>query len=103
MFNAARAAIRNPSPWKDFYDRLISQNRRPRKVAPPAVMRKLVITANAVARDRQPWRLHQTTPPPAAVGTPGRPHGEPCAHRAGRVKPASAPGAVARGARLDAA
>jgi transposase len=56
LFNAARAAIRHPSPFKDFYDRLVRQNRRPGKVALTAVMRKLVITANAVARDRQPWR-----------------------------------------------
>jgi len=104
LFNAARAAIRHPSPFRDFYDRLVSQNRRPRKVALTAVMRKLLVTANAVARDRQPWRgLRQTTPPPAAVGTPGRPDGEPCAHRAGRVKAAAAPGAVARSASLDTA
>jgi transposase len=104
LFNAARAAIRHPSPFKDFYDRLVTQNRRPGKVALTAVMRKLLITANAVARDRQPWHgLRETTPPPVAVGTPGRPRGEPCAHRAGWVKAVAAPGAVARSASLDAA
>lgn len=104
LFNAARAGIRHPSPFKDFYDRLVTENRRPGKVALTAVMRKLLITANAVARDRQPWRgLSQTTPQSPAVGTPGRPHGEPCAHRAGRVKAAAAPRAVARSASLDAA
>jgi len=104
LFNAARAAIRHPSPFKAFYDRLVRQNRRPGKVALTAVMRKLLITANAVARDRQPWHgLRQTMPPPAAVGTPGRPHGAPRAHRAGRVKAIAAPGAVARRASLDAA
>ena len=100
LFNAARAAIRHPSPFKEFYDRLVNQNRRPGKVALVAVMRKLLVTANAVARDRQPWSgVHQAPP---AAGTPCRPHGEPCAHRAGRVKAAAAPRAVARSASLEA-
>ena len=63
LFNAARAAIRHPSPFRDFYDRLVRQNRRPGKVALTAVMRKLVITANAVARDRQPWHGRRPTTP----------------------------------------
>jgi hypothetical protein len=67
-------------------------------------MRKILITANAVARDRQPWRgLRQTTPPPAAFGTGCRPHGEQTARRAGRVKAAAALCAGARSASLDAA
>jgi transposase len=103
LFNAARAAIRHPSPFRDFYDRLVRQNRRPGKVALTAVMRKLVVTANAVARDRQPWRgRHQPTPEPRADGTRCRPHGGPIARRAGRVKAAAAPCAVARSASLDA-
>ncbi len=57
LFNAARAAIRHPSPLRSFYDRLVTQNRRPGKVALTAVMRKLLVTANAMARDRQPWKL----------------------------------------------
>jgi transposase len=57
LFNAARAAIRHPSPFKDFYDRLVTHNQRPGKVALTAVMRKILVTANAVARDKQPWRL----------------------------------------------
>ena len=57
LFNAARAAIRHPSALKTFYDRLVTQNKRPGKVALTAVMRKLLVTANAIARDRQPWRL----------------------------------------------
>ncbi len=56
IFNAARAAIRHPSPFKDFYDRLVHDNNRPGKVALTAVMRKILVTANAIARDRQPWR-----------------------------------------------
>jgi transposase len=101
LFNAARAAIRHPSPFRDFYHRLAHDNRRPGKVALTAVMRKLLVTANAVARDRQPWHARQ--PAPQAGGTGCRPHGEPTTHRAGRVKAAAAPGAVARSASLDAA
>ena len=101
LFNAARAAIRHPSPFRDFYRRLVHDNHRPGKVALTAVMRKLLVTANAVARDRQPWHGHQ--PEPRAGGTECRPHGEPIAHRAGRVKAAAAHSAVARSASLDAA
>ena len=102
LFNAARAAIRHPSPFQEFYHRLVTQNRRPGKVALTAVMRKLLITANAVARDRQAWRGRQTAPAPRAGGTQCRPHGEPIARRAGRVKAAAAPRAVALSASLDA-
>jgi transposase len=59
LFNAARAALRHPSPFKDFADRLVTLNKRPGKVAITAVMRKLLVTANAIARDRQPWKLHK--------------------------------------------
>jgi transposase len=58
LFNAARSTIQRPSPLKDFYDRLVEQNQRPGKVALTAVMRKLLVTANAIARDRQPWRFN---------------------------------------------
>ena len=61
LFNAARAAIRHPSPMKDFYDRLVQHNQRPGKVALCAVMRKLVVIANAVARDAR----HQSRTPTA--------------------------------------
>jgi transposase len=56
LFNAARAAIRHPSPFKDFFDRLVQHNNRPGKVALTAVMRKILVTANAIAREHQPWR-----------------------------------------------
>jgi transposase len=56
LFNAARAAIRHPSPFKEFYNRLVIKNQRPGKVALTAVMRKILVTANAVAREKQPWR-----------------------------------------------
>lgn len=97
LFNAARVAVRHPSPFNDFYHRLVTDNRRPGKVALIAVMRKILITANAVARDRQPWRGR------IAVGTPCRPHAEQSDHRAGRVKAAAARRAVARSASLEAA
>lgn len=58
LFNAARSAIRHPSPMRDFYQRLVNENQRPGKVALTAVMRKLLVTANAIARDRQPWNFN---------------------------------------------
>jgi transposase len=51
LFNAARAAIRHPCELRDFYDRLVKTNNRPGKVALTAVMRKILVIANAVARD----------------------------------------------------
>lgn len=51
LFNAARAAIRHPSTMQDFYNRLVEANHRPGKVALTAVMRKILVIANAVARD----------------------------------------------------
>jgi len=57
LFNAARSAIARPSPFKAFYDHLVIDNHRPGKVALVAVMRKILVTANAIARDHQPWRL----------------------------------------------
>ncbi len=55
LFNAARSAIRWNSIMRDFYQRLVSHNKRPGKVALTAVMRKLLVTLNAIARDNQPW------------------------------------------------
>jgi transposase len=65
LFNAARSAIAHPSPFRDFYHRLAGQNGRPGKVARVAVMRKILITANALARDRQPWRAAGKSRAPA--------------------------------------
>lgn len=56
LFNAARAVVHRDSCFKDFYDRLVIQNQRPGKVALTALMRKILVTANAVDRDRQPWK-----------------------------------------------
>ena len=56
LFNAARAAIRWNPAMRAFYDRLTTTNRRPGKVALTAVMRKLLVTLNAIVRDRRPWK-----------------------------------------------
>jgi len=56
LFNAARCAIRHNPVMRDFYQRLVTQNKRPGKVALIAVMRKMLVTLNAIARDKQPWK-----------------------------------------------
>lgn len=56
LFNAARCAIRWNPVMKTFYDRLVAANKRPGKVALIAVMRKMLVTLNAIAREKQPWR-----------------------------------------------
>ena len=55
LFNAARSAIRYNPVMKAFYETLVRQNQRPGKVALTAVMRKMLVTLNAIARDQQPW------------------------------------------------
>ncbi len=57
LFNAARSAIQHNPEMKAFYHRLVTENGRPGKVALVAVMRKMLVTLNAIARDREPWRL----------------------------------------------
>jgi transposase len=71
LFNAARAAISHPSPFKTFYDRLVEQNQRPGKVALTAVMRKILVAANAIARDGEPWRFSHTPPSNKQIGSKG--------------------------------
>jgi transposase len=56
LFNAARCAIRWNPVMKAFYQTLTDTNRRPGKVALVAVMRKMLVTLNAIARDQQPWK-----------------------------------------------
>lgn len=56
LFNAARAAIRWNPVMRRFYERLTSINHRPGKVALTAVMRKILVTLNAMMRDQQPWK-----------------------------------------------
>jgi transposase len=55
LFNAARSAIRWNPVMKAFYQTLVQTNARPGKVALTAVMRKMLVTLNAIARDQQPW------------------------------------------------
>jgi transposase len=57
LFNAARCAIRCNPHLKAFYQRLATDNKRPGKVALVAVMRKMLVTLNAIARENKPWRL----------------------------------------------
>lgn len=59
LFNAARCAIRHNPHFKAFYQRLVKENGRPGKVALTAVMRKMLVTLNAIARENKPWRLAQ--------------------------------------------
>jgi transposase len=61
LFNAARAAIRWNPVMKEFYERLVKDNQRPGKVALTAVMRKLLVVLNAIARDNQPWKHASAT------------------------------------------
>jgi transposase len=55
LFNAALCAIRFNPVMAAFYQRLVTVNKRPGKVALIAVMRKMLVTLNAIARDQQPW------------------------------------------------
>lgn len=55
LFNAARCAIRWNPVMKAFYENLVHNNNRPGKVALTAVMRKMLVTLNAIVRDQQPW------------------------------------------------
>jgi len=55
LFNAARCAIRWNPVIRDFFARLTAVNQRPGKVALTAVMRKILVILNAIARDNQPW------------------------------------------------
>ncbi len=54
LFTAAMAATRYNPALKVFYERLVAAGKN-RRVALIAVMRKLVVIANAVLRDNRPW------------------------------------------------
>jgi transposase len=55
LYMAARAAARSKSPLGDYYRRLIAAGKTP-KVATVALMRKMLVTLNAMLRDGQPWK-----------------------------------------------
>lgn len=60
LFNAARAAIRWNPVIRAFFTRLTEVNKRPGKVALTAVMRKILVILNAIARDNKPWAGTET-------------------------------------------
>ena len=55
LYMAARAAAISKSPLGDFYKRLIAAG-KPKKVATVALMRKMLVTLNAILRDGTPWK-----------------------------------------------
>jgi transposase len=55
LYMAARAAALSKSPLGDFYRRLIATGKKP-KVATVALMRKMLVTLNAILRDNMPWK-----------------------------------------------
>ena len=55
LYMAARAAARSKSPLGAFYKRLIAAGKPP-KVATVALMRKMLVTLNAMIRDNEPWK-----------------------------------------------
>jgi len=55
LYMAARAAALSKSPLGDYYRRLIAAGKLP-KVATVALMRKMLVTLNAMAREGTPWK-----------------------------------------------
>lgn len=55
LYMAARAAALSKSPLRAFYKRLINAGKTP-KVATVALMRKLLVTLNAMIRNNEPWK-----------------------------------------------
>jgi transposase len=54
LYMAARAAALSKSPLASYYKRLIAAGKTP-KVATVALMRKMIVTLNAMLRDGSPW------------------------------------------------
>jgi len=54
LYMAARAAALSKSPLATHYKRLIAAGKTP-KVATVALMRKMIVTLNAMLRDGRPW------------------------------------------------
>ncbi len=55
LYMAARAAALSNSPLREYYQRLISAGKTP-KVATVALMRKMLVTLNAMMRNQEPWK-----------------------------------------------
>ena len=66
MYMAAQTAMRHNPEMKALHDRLKAAG-KPHKVITVAVMRKLIVTANAMLRDRRTWTA--TPPAPRAAQT----------------------------------
>ena len=62
LFLAAQSAARHNAPLRCFYERLVGRG-KPKKAALSAVARKLLVSINAMMRDRRAWD-------PALVGQP---------------------------------
>ena len=56
LFNGARCAIQHNPVMKAFYRHLVDDNHRLGKVALTAVMRKMLVTLNAMIRDGSDWK-----------------------------------------------
>jgi transposase len=56
LFNAARAAKQHNPAMREVYRRLTTENKRPGPVALTAIMRRMLVILNAIARDNQPWK-----------------------------------------------
>ena len=59
LYMAALVAVRHNPALRTFYQRLIATGKA-KKLALTAAMRKLLVTLNAILRDRQPWRQAQS-------------------------------------------
>jgi transposase len=55
LYMGARAAALSKSPLGAYYQRLIKLGKTP-KAATVALMRKMLVTLNAILRDQQPWK-----------------------------------------------
>ena len=55
LYMGALVAIRHNPPLQAFYQRLVA-NGKPKKLAIMACMRKLLIVANQIVKDRRPWQ-----------------------------------------------
>lgn len=66
LYMPALVAIRFNAPLKAKYDALLSAG-KPAKVAIVAIMRKLVVLANALLRDHRRWSAERDTPPTATL------------------------------------
>ena len=63
LFNIARVAIQHNPAMREVYRHLTEDNKRPGKVAIMAVMRRILVILNAIARDNQPWKGAEAVTP----------------------------------------